>query len=104
MTPARRNHGTTLLELLVVLVVLAVSATVVGLAVTSLSRDDEADAVSREITQLRRAAIREGRSRTRYFEAKQGPEGWVTALPTGAVVSDSVFSISRLTGRKKDAF
>ncbi len=98
-TPSRRQ-GTTLVELLVVLAILAIVTAVVGLAFPRVGAKDAT--VGDRIVAARRAAIVTGRSVTVVFLVESDSQR-VVALPDGSIVGGQFAHIDRLTGSRSDA-
>jgi prepilin-type N-terminal cleavage/methylation domain-containing protein len=91
--------GTTLLELLVTLAIIAVASAVVGLALRAPAAP-AADDAQAAVAAARRAAIAERRPVTVALRV-QRESGAVTALPDGGVVADSALGRDRLTGERR---
>jgi len=90
--------GVTLIELLVVLVLLGVSAGVVGLALTRAPESPEAGEVAAILARARRDAMRTGRAVTRTFVAGDTART-VTALPDGRLISYAGTRMDLLSGK-----
>ncbi len=93
----RCRRGTTLVELLVVLCILGVIASVTVLAIRRFdgpSPDDPAAILAESL----RAAV--DTPRTIFVRvARDGPPLSATILPDGSIVADSTLGADRLTGR-----
>jgi prepilin-type N-terminal cleavage/methylation domain-containing protein len=99
---AARRPGTTLPELLVVLVVLAVVAgvTTLALRVEGATGVDESDLA--RIATARKEALRSGRAIVVALPDSIGGQA-ATVLPDGSVIADSTVAIDRFTGRARNA-
>jgi Tfp pilus assembly protein FimT len=91
--------GSTLLELLVTLAIVAIACAVVGLTVRA-APEPAADDAQAAVAAARRAAIAERRPVTVTVAARGEPHA-LTALPDGGVVADSVLGLDRLTGERR---
>ena len=89
--------GMTLVELLVVLVLLGLAASVVGLSLERWDRTVTSDPLAAATAELRRAAIDSARTITRTIVLDSTPR-LITALPDGSVLT-SLDAIDRFTGR-----
>jgi len=89
--------GMTLVELLVVLVLLGLTASVVSLSLERWDRPAPVDPFGEAIAELRRAAIDSARALTRIVVVDSAPR-LVTALPDGSVLTSNE-SIDRFSGR-----
>lgn len=101
MTTQRRRCGTTLLELMAVLLIVGVVAGVVSLAVRRLDQPDPADPYTR-IATARRDAVADGIGRALVVRV-DGRAMAVSILADGRVMADTALGIDRLTGRRLDA-
>ena len=91
--------GVTLVELLVVLAILAVTSALASVAFRSAETDRDRDAGD-QVLALRREAIATGRPFTRLV--RREPTSFVvTALPDGRVLADSVLSVDPSTGLRR---
>ena len=98
MTP---RSGSTLLELVVALAVLGITAGVAGVALRAADRPDPAELRATRVAAARRAAL-EGRRAVPFTLAGGGPAG--VALPDGRVLlADSALDVDPLTGRPRAA-
>lgn len=93
--PGRR--AVTLVELLVVLVVLGISAGIVGLTLHTARPVAAVDPVRSAIHAARDSAIRIGRSVTVVVSSRVGL-GPITAYPDGRVSADPALHLSELSG------
>lgn len=93
------RSGTTLLELLVTLAIVAIASAVVGLALRAPVAP-AADDAQATVAAARRAAIA-GRRPVTVRVAAYRESGAVTALPDGGVVADSALGRDRLTGERR---
>src|SRR5205807_2146939 len=84
-----KRSGVTLIELIVALAILALSASVVGLAIRATPPPRAANAVASAIAAVRDSAIRTRRSVTTVLMLLDSARA-VTALPDGRVITDSV--------------
>ena len=98
----RTRAGVTLIELMVVLVLLSVIASVVTLAMRAAPSARPEDAAVKRVLAARDTALRTGRPRT-ITVLIAGVEHSATALPDGRVVADSAFHFDLLSGRPSDA-
>jgi prepilin-type N-terminal cleavage/methylation domain-containing protein len=89
--------GVTLLELMVVLTILSVTAAVTGVAVRRAQPVHVADLRAAAIARARRMAIHSGHPVTASIDIDSvlAP---ITALPGGSVIADSTLHVDRLTG------
>lgn len=92
--PAR---GLTLVELLVVLVLIGLSASVVGLALDTRTAPTAVTSLHDLVTVARDSAIRAGRPVTVRLRGRDAGDA-LTALPDGRVIADSALAIDRLSG------
>jgi prepilin-type N-terminal cleavage/methylation domain-containing protein len=90
-----RKRGSTLIELLVTLVIMAIVASVVTLALrpTAPRRAD-----NRERVELAKRAAREGRRPVTIELSVNSAPVLLTALPDGGVIGDTALRIHRLSG------
>ena|SRR5690242_5901171 len=89
--------GITLVELLVVLVLLSIAASVVGLSLGNATRQAMATTVRDELNAARDSAIRSGHPFTLQTHGLNS-DHWITALPDGRVIADSTLAIDRFSG------
>lgn len=101
----RRRAGMTILELVIVLAILGVIASVVGLAIRAAPpvEPDSLDEAQRIIASARRRALDDGRSVVVAVRLRRRGEQAATvrhalALPDGSVLADSTLGIARLSG------
>jgi prepilin-type N-terminal cleavage/methylation domain-containing protein len=80
--------GVTLIELIVVIVILAISITVVGVAARTTPALQGANSVAAAIALVRDSSVRTRRSVTSYVMF-QDSVGAVTAFPDGRIIPDS---------------
>lgn len=92
----RNRGGVTLIELIVVLAILAIGATIVGLAVRATPLLHSANSVASALAAVRDSAIRTRRSVTMILTLS-GSVHAVTALPDGRVIADSVMRARLIT-------
>ena len=93
----KERPGVTLLELMVVLVLLSVLASVVVLAIRSTPRAQPLDRANRRVLAARDSALRLGHPVTVIVDVA-GSQRAATALPDGRVLADSVLHFDELTG------
>jgi len=91
------QRAVTLVELLVVLVLLSLMASVVGLTMHTAQPLRGVDPIGSVVAGVRDSAIRSGRSVTTAVW-QNGVQREVTAMPDGRIVADSSLDIDRLTG------
>ncbi|HEY2849482.1 MAG TPA: prepilin-type N-terminal cleavage/methylation domain-containing protein [Gemmatimonadaceae bacterium] len=96
-----RRAGTTLVELLVVLAILATLAGVAALSVRRAPSTDPGD-VWATIAAARRNAMRTGRETT-VVVLRNGSPLSVALYPDGRTIADPALPIDPLTGRRIDA-
>ena len=94
--------GVTLVELLVVLVLIAIAASVVGLALGTAMHPAAAKSVRAEVNAARDSAIRVGQPLTLQIVGVDSG-GAITVLPDGRVIADSALAIDRFTGDRHAA-
>lgn len=97
-----RRRGITLLELIVVLALLGLSASVVGLGFRQPPAPAGSSAAVGSVARLRHAALETGRVVTDTVGV-DGQALVVTALPDGRVVAPSSLLLDPFTGRARDA-
>jgi prepilin-type N-terminal cleavage/methylation domain-containing protein len=98
----RKRPGVTLIELIVVLVLLSVLASVVVLAIRSTPRAHPLDQANRKVLTARDSALRYGQSITTVVEIA-GSQHVATAFPDGRVVADTALHIDELSGQPSHA-
>jgi prepilin-type N-terminal cleavage/methylation domain-containing protein len=91
--------GFTLVELMVVMAILAVSALVSGLVMRSGGTRPAPADVYRQLADLRRRAVEQGTSISAVLTDSAGTHA-VVALPDGSVVADATLHVDRRTGRR----
>lgn len=91
------DRGLTLVELLVVLVLIGLSASVVGLALGTSTASTTDTSLRDQVTVARDSAIRAGRPVTVRLRGRDVGDA-LTALPDGRVIADSALAIDRLSG------
>ena len=92
--------GTTLVELLVVLLVLGTILAIVGMSLPAPATSAaDGDGIT-GVDEARRRATREGRSVSLTVMIDGKPRD-ATALPDGSVIGDHVLDLDRLTGRRR---
>jgi len=94
--------GVTLVELIVVIVLLGVIASVSALALARSRPGVVVDAAAAAASAARDSALRSGRAVTIAVHSSRGPI-FATALPDGRVIADSAYRIDPLTGRSSSA-
>lgn len=95
------RSGSTLLELVVVLAVLGITAGVAGVALRAADDPDPASLRAAQVAAARRAAL-EGRRAVPFALTEGGPAG--VAFPDGRVLlADSALDVDPLTGRPRAA-
>lgn len=94
--------GVTLLELMVVLVLLSVLASVVVLSIRSIPNALPLDQANKQVLAARDSALRFGHAVTVEI-AVAGSQHVATAFPDGRVVADTVLHFDELSGRPSDA-
>jgi prepilin-type N-terminal cleavage/methylation domain-containing protein len=95
-----RRPGVTLAELMVVLALLGIVASVAGLALQSSSHLPANEAASTVAT-ARTHALRAGR-RVTVGVRIDGRLRMATALPDGSVIANASLGVDRLSGRRSD--
>jgi prepilin-type N-terminal cleavage/methylation domain-containing protein len=98
---ARRRHGVTLAELMVVLAVLAVVGALTGVAFTGAKPPPE-PALGARLHSARRDAIRTGKAVT-ILVRRDARIHRVTALPDGSALADTALHVDRASGEVGDA-
>jgi len=93
----RDRSGVTLLELMVVLVLLSVLASVVALAFRATPRAQPLDQANKRVLAARDSALRFGHPVTVNVEVA-GSQGVATAFPDGRVIADTALHFDALTG------
>lgn len=96
-----RAPGVTLVELLVVLILIGLAASVVGLTLGSATRSISSRSQREDVTAARDSAIRTGRPLTVWIHGNT-VKSEITALPDGRVIADTVLPIDRLSGDTDD--
>ncbi|HEX8361680.1 MAG TPA: type II secretion system protein [Longimicrobium sp.] len=95
------RSGSTLLELVVALAVLGITAGVAGVALRATDDPDPAAVRAAQVSAARRSAL-EARRAVPFILADGGPAG--VALPDGRVLlADSALDVDPLTGRPRAA-
>lgn len=94
------RRGSTLVELIVTLVIMAIVASVVTLALKP--RASSAQDTATRVAEARRTALAQRRAVTITLVLDRTPVS-LTALPDGGVVADSSLRLDRLTGEGIDA-
>jgi len=94
-----RRAGTTLLELLVTLAIVAIVSAVVGLTLRATPAPPADDAQA-TVAAARHTAVAERRVVTVTVQSHGQPHA-VTALPDGGIVADSALGRDRLTGERR---
>ena len=95
----RAVKGSTLVELLVALLIVALIATVTGLTFRAPDDPTAVDPVEARIADARRDAVRSGRTVT-VVTWWEGHAITATAHPDGQVVADTGFAVDRFSGRR----
>jgi prepilin-type N-terminal cleavage/methylation domain-containing protein len=98
----RLRRGVTLVELMVVLVMLSVIASVVVLAIRSTPPKRASDESIRVVIAARDSALRTGRV-VSVLVPIDGNERAATAFPDGRVEADSALEFDVLSGRPRHA-
>jgi prepilin-type N-terminal cleavage/methylation domain-containing protein len=98
----RTRAGVTLIELMVVLVLLSVIASVVTLAMRAAPSARPVDAAVTRVLAARDTALRTGRPLT-ITVLIASMEHSATAYPDGRLVADSAFHFDLVSGRPSDA-
>ena len=94
--------GITLLELLVVLSLLGIMATIAGLTIQTAAPRHSLISVEAQLAHLRDSAVAIGAPVSEVVsDSARGMVGMATALPDGSVVSD-IGHLDRWTGRSSD--
>jgi prepilin-type N-terminal cleavage/methylation domain-containing protein len=96
------RRGVTLVELMVVLVMLSVIASVVVLAIRSTPPGRASDESIRVVIAARDSALRTGRV-VSVLVSLDGSERAATAFPDGRVEADSALQFDALSGRPRHA-
>jgi prepilin-type N-terminal cleavage/methylation domain-containing protein len=96
----RCRRGTTLIEMLTVLVILTVTAGVVVVSLRSLADSRGEETTETRVAAARRKALAERRAVTLTVETPAGAAE-ITALPDGRVLADSALGFDPLTGRPR---
>ena len=91
------RRGVTLLELLVVLVILGLVASLVAFAPAAVERVPAGEVEAR-VAAARREALRSGAPVTIDITIDGHPHS-LTALPDGSVIADPTLGVERLSGR-----
>lgn len=91
-------RGVTLVELIVVLAILGVTAAVAGLAFRAPAELSNVDVVPTTVAEARARSITSGVSIRVEVSLSGGPTVF-TAYPDGSVVADAALGVDRLTGR-----
>ena len=98
----RDRRGATLLELMVVLVLLSVLASVVVLAIRSTPQSRALDSTTRFVLAARDSSLRTGHP-VSVVVSVSGIEHAATAFPDGRVEADSALQFDPLSGRPRHA-
>jgi prepilin-type N-terminal cleavage/methylation domain-containing protein len=93
----RDRPGVTLLELMVVLVLLSVLASVVVLAIRSIPRAQPLNQANRKVLAARDSALRFGHPVTVNVEVA-GSQLVATAFPDGRLIADTALHFDELSG------
>lgn len=96
------RRGSTLVELIVVLALLAVTSAVTALALRVNPVSSADDTAMQQIMDARRAAVRDGR-RVTIEVAVGNARHSATAHPDGRVVTAASLGVNPLSGRPADA-
>ena len=91
------KSGVTLIELLVALTLLVVTAAVVGITIPRRGPPTASDMAARALLEVRRAATGSGQSVSTTIVVAGTPHA-ATALPDGSIVADSEVAVDRLAG------
>jgi prepilin-type N-terminal cleavage/methylation domain-containing protein len=97
LSHSRTRLGFTLIELMVVLVILGVMASVVGLAARSLDDTDPAAERAARIADARRRALHTRRPVVLQLDSARR----MVAFPDGSVRADTALGLDELTGRPR---
>ena len=92
-----RRRGLTLIELMVVLVLLAILASVVGLSIRTAQPVSGLTPVEAQLAALRDSATRTGHAVSAQIATPSGLRD-ATAYPDGRLVADPEFNVNPLTG------
>ena len=93
----RCRRGVTLLELMVVLVLLSILASVVVLSIRAMPQAQPFDQTNRKVLAARDSALRLGHPVTVSAEVA-GAQHVATAFPDGRVIADTAFHFDELSG------
>ena len=96
-TNSPRRRGLTLIELMVVLVLLAILASVVGLSIRTAQPVSGLTPVEAQLAALRDSATRTGHAVSAQIATPSGLRD-ATAYPDGRLVADPEFNVNPLTG------
>jgi len=93
-----RRAGVTLVELVVAIALLGLTASVAGLTLRRVRADDAVSPVGAQVAAARRVALVSGRPVSIDVEV-DGRVSSATAMPDGSVLADGRLPVDRFTGR-----
>jgi len=99
---ARPRAGVTLVELMVTVSLLALIATLSGVAIARREEPSREPGIRAQVRSARRDAIRTGQSVTLVVRTRASTHR-IVALPNGSVVADTALHLDRATGEPSHA-